>query len=61
MSIGVSGVPVQDVVGKAKKGRSPGHIGDGKIFAYDVEKAVKIHIGEEEDAPLTGRRETRIL
>ena len=28
-------------------GRYTGHIGDGKIFVYDVENVVKVRTGEE--------------
>lgn len=39
-------VPVQDVVNVARKILYTGHIGDGKIFIYDVRDAVKIRTGE---------------
>ena len=43
----VSAIPVRDVVETAKKALYTGHIGDGKIFVYDVENVVKIRTGEE--------------
>lgn len=42
----VSKVPVDTVVETAKKALYTGHIGDGKIFIYDVEDAVKVRTGE---------------
>ncbi len=41
-------VPVQEVIETAKKVLYTGHIGDGKIFVYDVEHVVKIRTGEED-------------
>ncbi len=32
----------------AKKSLYTGHIGDGKIFVYDVAKVIKIRTGEED-------------
>lgn len=46
VDIVVSKVPVQSVIDVAKKVLYTGHIGDGKIFVYDVEDAVKIRTGE---------------
>ncbi len=43
----VSSIPVQDVIEAAKKTLYTGHIGDGKIFVYPVERVVKIRTGEE--------------
>ncbi len=40
-------VPVELVIETAKKVLYTGEIGDGKIFTYDVENAVKIRTGEE--------------
>ncbi|MBR4706822.1 MAG: adenylate cyclase, partial [Pseudobutyrivibrio sp.] len=45
-------VPVKDVIETAKKVLYTGHIGDGKIFVYDVEQVVKIRTGEEDFAAL---------
>ena len=44
----VSKIPVDSVVAAAKKALYTGHIGDGKIFVYDVAKVVKIRTGEED-------------
>ena len=41
----VSKVPVDDVVAAARKVLYSGHIGDGKIFVYDVENVVKVRTG----------------
>lgn len=48
----VSKIPVEDVVEAAKKALYTGHIGDGKIFVYNVDKVVKIRTGEEDFAAL---------
>ncbi len=47
VDIVVSKVPVSQVIATAKKVLYTGHIGDGKIFVYDVENVVKIRTGEE--------------
>lgn len=47
VDIVVSAVPVRSVIETAKKVLYTGHIGDGKIFVYDVENVVKIRTGEE--------------
>lgn len=47
VEIVVSKVPVRDVIETAKRVLYTGHIGDGKIFVYDVENAVKVRTGEE--------------
>lgn len=39
-------VPVKDVVDAAVKALYTGHIGDGKIFIYNVEDVVKVRTGE---------------
>ena len=44
----VSKIPVDTVVEAAKKALYTGHIGDGKIFVYNVDKVVKIRTGEED-------------
>lgn len=46
VDIVVASVPVKDVVNAAKKALYTGHIGDGKIFVYDCENAVKVRTGE---------------
>ena len=47
VDIVVSKVPVSDVIETAKKVLYTGHIGDGKIFVYDVENVIKVRTGEE--------------
>ena len=47
IDIVVSKVPVRQVIETAKKVLYTGHIGDGKIFVYDVENVVKVRTGEE--------------
>ena len=47
VEIVVSKVPVRSVIETAKKVLYTGHIGEGKIFVYDVENVVKIRTGEE--------------
>ena len=42
----VSKVPVAEVVAAARKALYTGHIGDGKIFVYDVEDVVRVRTGE---------------
>ena len=42
----ISKVPVMDVINAARKVLYTGHIGDGKIFVYDVENVVKVRTGE---------------
>ncbi|MBR4670036.1 MAG: ammonium transporter [Butyrivibrio sp.] len=44
----VSKIPVESVIEAAKKTLYTGHIGDGKIFVYSVDKVVKIRTGEED-------------
>ncbi len=48
----VSSIPVEKVIESAKKVLYTGHIGDGKIFVYNVDKVVKIRTGEEDIAAL---------
>ncbi|MCR5145337.1 MAG: ammonium transporter [Lachnospiraceae bacterium] len=43
----VCAVPVKDAIDTIKKVLYTGHIGDGKIFVYDVERVVKVRTGEE--------------
>lgn len=43
----VSKIPVRAVIDAAKRALYTGHIGDGKIFVYDVENVVKVRTGEE--------------
>ena len=48
----VSKIPVEDVIESAKKVLYTGHIGDGKIFVYNVEQVVKVRTGEAGTAAL---------
>lgn len=48
----VSKVPVREVIETAKKVLYTGHIGDGKIFIYNVENVIKVRTGEEGYAAL---------
>ena len=43
----VGKIPVDKVIETAKKTLYTGHIGDGKIFVYDVAQVVKVRTGEE--------------
>ena len=46
VNIVVCTVPVGKVIETAKKTLYTGHIGDGKIFVYDVEEVVKVRTGQ---------------
>ena len=48
----VAKIPVEDVIEAAKKALYTGHIGDGKIFVYNIAKVVKVRTGEEDIAAL---------
>ena len=47
IEIVVSSVPVEKVVETARRVLYTGHIGDGKIFLYDVENVIKVRTGEQ--------------
>jgi len=47
VDIVVCDVPVRTVIETAKKVLYTGHIGDGKIFVYNVENVIKVRTGEE--------------
>lgn len=47
MEVVVSKVPVDTVVDTVKKVLYTGHVGDGKIFVYDVENVIKVRTGAE--------------
>ncbi|NLW74079.1 MAG: ammonium transporter [Clostridiales bacterium] len=47
VDIVVSKIPVRSVIETAKKVLHTGHIGDGKIFVYNVENVVRVRTGEE--------------
>lgn len=44
----VGNIPVDQVIETAKKTLYTGHVGDGKIFVYNVQKVVKVRTGEED-------------
>ena len=48
----VSKIPVEKVIEVTKKALYTGHIGDGKIFVYNVQNVVKVRTGEEGMAAL---------
>jgi len=48
----VGNIPVETVIEAAKKALYTGHIGDGKIFVYNVDKVIKVRTGEEDLAAL---------
>ena len=48
----VSKIPVEEVIHAAKKTLYTGHIGDGKIFVYNVDQVIKVRTGEEGFAAL---------
>ena len=47
IDIVVCKIPVRTVIDTAKRVLYTGHIGDGKIFVYDVENVIKVRTGEE--------------
>ncbi len=47
IDIVLAAVPLQNVIDTAKRVLYTGHIGDGKIFVYDVENVIKVRTGEE--------------
>ena len=48
----IGNLPVDTVVEAAREALYTGHIGDGKIFIYSVDKIIKIRTGEEDLAAL---------
>jgi Amt family ammonium transporter len=48
----VASIPVDRVIDTAKKALYTGHIGDGKIFVYGVDRVVKVRTGEENFAAM---------
>ena len=48
----ISKISVERVIEAAKRALYTGHIGDGKIFVYNVMKVVKVRTGEEDYAAL---------
>ena len=49
-------IPVEKVLEVAKRVLNTGHIGDGKIFVYDVENAVRFRTGEEGDLAIIDQK-----
>ncbi len=49
IEIVVCEVPVKKVIETAKTVCRTGHVGDGKIFVYSIDNAVRIRTGEEGD------------
>ena len=52
LEIVVAKIPVDKVIETAKRALYTGHIGDGKIFVYNVGKVIKIRTGEEDEQAL---------
>lgn len=44
----IGNIPLDTVIDTIKEVLYTGHIGDGKIFVYDVQKVVKVRTGEED-------------
>ncbi len=57
VEIVVGNIPYQQIVDVIKRVLYTGHIGDGKIFVYGVEKVVKVRTGEEDLLALTDTAE----
>lgn len=47
VDIVVCKIPTETFVDRVKEAPYTGHVGDGKIFIYDVENVIKIRTGEE--------------
>lgn len=52
IEIVVCEVPVEKVIDIAKKVCQTGNVGDGKIFVYGIDNAVRIRTGEEGDSAI---------
>ena len=48
----VSKIQVEHIIEASKRALYTGHIGDGKIFVYNLMKVVKVRTGEEDYAAL---------
>ena len=48
----IGNIPIDSVIETAKKALYTGHIGDGKIFVYNVQRVIKVRTGEEDLAAL---------
>ncbi len=57
VEIVVGNIPYEKIVDVIKRVLYTGHIGDGKIFVYGVEKVVKVRTGEEDLLALTDEAE----
>ena len=57
VEIVVGNIPYEKIVDVIKRVLYTGHIGDGKIFVYGVEKVVKVRTGEEDLLALTDQAE----
>ena len=57
IEIVVGNIPYQKIVDVIKRVLYTGHIGDGKIFVYGVEKVFKVRTGEEDLLALTDQAE----
>nr|WP_306438789.1 P-II family nitrogen regulator [Lucifera butyrica] len=57
VEIVVCEVPVEAVLEAAKKVCRTGNIGDGKIFVYNIDNAIRIRTGEEGPAAILDRSE----
>ncbi len=53
----ICSVPVDKVLETARNALNTGHIGDGKIFIYDVENAMRIRTGTMGDKAITDNEE----
>ncbi len=52
VEIVIGNLPLDTVIDAAKEALYTGHIGDGKIFVYNVDRVVKVRTGEENLAAL---------
>ncbi|MEN6411864.1 MAG: P-II family nitrogen regulator [Veillonellales bacterium] len=50
-------IPVEKVIETAKRVLRTGKVGDGKIFVYPIENAVRIRTGEEGDIAIIDPKE----
>jgi len=60
IEIVVCEVPVEAVLETAKRVCRTGQIGDGKIFVYAIENAVRIRTGEEGDVAIMDPKDVKI-
>ena len=47
VEIVVSKIPVETIIEGARKALFTGHIGDGKIFIYDIDNVIRVRTGDE--------------